>query len=210
MERQGGRWLVTDVTGSVHDAKVVVNASGAWADVVADLAGVPGIGIHPLRRTVFTFGPPPGLDLGTVPLVGDINGSFYFKREGDNVLASPADEVPSDPCDAKVDELDIARAIDLLNEATRFEIRHVKSSWAGLRSFVNDRSPVACFDDSVDGFFWFVGQGGYGIQIAPALARAGAALIESGTLPGDLVARGLDAAALDRQRLVGLAELTTH
>ncbi len=148
-------------------APVVVNAAGSWCDIVAEIAGVRAVGIHPLRRTVFTIGPPAGIDSATIPLVADVAGTFYFKPEGPQILCSPADEVPSEPCDARPDELDIAKAIDVINAATTLDIRHVRSSWAGLRNFVADRSPVAGFDDEVDGFFWFVGQGGYGIQIVP-------------------------------------------
>ena len=107
-------------------------------------------------------------------------------------------------------EIDIARAIDVINTATTLDIRHVRSSWAGLRNFVADRSPVVCFDDAVEDFFWFVGQGGYGIQMAPALAAAGAELIRSGSLPTMLVEHGLDVASLDRRRLVGLSGLSRH
>jgi D-arginine dehydrogenase len=168
------------------------------------------VGIHPLRRTVFTIAPPADLDAHSIPLVADVAGTFYLKPEGPQILCSPADEVPSEPCDAQVDEIDIAMAIDVINTATTLDIRHVRSSWAGLRNFVADRSPVAGFDDEVDGFFWFVGQGGYGIQMSPALAQAGASLVRSGELPDALSARGLDAAALHRDRLAGLTGLTGH
>ena len=201
MSRRGGVWHVSDATGEVHRAEVVVNASGSWCDVVADLAGARRVGIRPLRRTVFTFAPPPDLDLGRVPLVGDVAGTFYFKREGANILCSPADETPSEPCDARVEELDVAMAIDTINAATTFDVRSVKSSWAGLRNFVADRAPVCGFDDEVDGLFWFVGQGGYGIQISPALAAAGASLVRTGALPHELTAAGLTADMLGRARL---------
>ena len=98
----------------------------------------------------------------------------------------------------------------MINAATTLDIRHVRSSWAGLRNFVADRSPVAGFDDELDGFFWFVGQGGYGIQISPALAQAGASLVRSGSLPDGLSARGLERAALDRRRLDNLTTLEGH
>ena len=142
--------------------------------------------------------------------MADVSGTFYFKPEGPQVLCSPADEVPSEPCDARPDEVDIAKAIDVINSATTLDIHHVRSSWAGLRNFVADRSPVVGFDDQVDGFFWFVGQGGYGIQISPALAQAGAELVRSGQLPDGLLQRGLDAAALGRERLAGLTALDGH
>jgi D-arginine dehydrogenase len=210
MRRIGERWLVTDRSGNEYEAAVVVNAAGSWCDQVAACAGVTPIGIRPLRRTVFTFTPPADIDPHTVPLAADVGGNFYFKPEGGQILASPADEVPSEPCDARVEEVDVARAIDVVNAATRFDIRHVRSSWAGLRNFVADRSPVAGFEPDVPGFFWFVGQGGYGIQISPALAAAGASIVRTGTLPADLLARGLDADTLGRQRLDTAAEAAAH
>jgi D-arginine dehydrogenase len=210
IERVGDRWLVTDATGSTYDAGIIVNAAGSWCDQIATLAGVAPIGIAPMRRTVFMVSPPTGIDAHDVPLTADANGSFYIKPEGVQILCSPADEVPSEPCDAKPEEIDIARAIDVINEATTLDIRSVRSSWAGLRNFVADRSPVVGFDDVVDGFFWFVGQGGYGIQIAPSLAQAGASLIRFGALPKSLIERGLDAEALGRARLHLLPTITGH
>ena len=197
------RWVVTDRRGEVSESPVLVNAAGSWCDQIADRAGVRRVGIRPLRRTVFTFAPPPGIDAGRVPLVGDVGANFYFKKEGEHVLCSPADETPSEPCDAKVEPIDIARAIDVVNAATRFDIRSVRSSWAGLRNFVADRSPVAGFDDDAEGFFWFAGQGGYGIQIAPALAQAAASIIRSANVPRSLAERGIDSATLGRGRLDG-------
>ncbi|MEY2554837.1 MAG: D-arginine dehydrogenase [Ilumatobacteraceae bacterium] len=210
MRRLDGRWHVTDRAGSTHDAAVVVNAAGSWCDLVAGIAGARPVGIHPLRRTVFTIASPPGIDPLSIPLVADVAGTFYFKPEGPQILCSPADEVPSEPCDARPDELDIGKAIDVINAATTLDIHHVRSSWAGLRNFVADRSPVAGFDDEVEGFFWFVGQGGYGIQISPALAQAGASLVRTGQLPVALTQRGLDSVALARQRLANLTSLEGH
>ncbi len=210
MERVGDVWRVTDHSGDQYEAAVVVNAAGSWCDLVADLAGARPVGIHPLRRTVFTIGPAAGIDTQTVPLVADVNGTFYLKPEGPQILCSPADEVPSEPCDARPEEVDVAKAIDVINAATMLDIRHVRTSWAGLRNFVADRSPVAGFDDRIDGFFWFVGQGGYGIQISPALAQAGASLVRNDGLPDALSRRGLDESALGRQRLEGLTELGSH
>ena len=210
LERSGDRWHVTNASGATYEADIVVNAAGSWCDRVAALAGVEPIGIQPLRRTVFMVSPPTSVDAHMVPLTGDANGTFYIKPEGTQILCSPADEVPSEPCDAKPEEVDIAQAIDVINDATTLAIRTVRSSWAGLRNFVADRSPVAGFDDAVPGFFWFVGQGGYGIQIAPALAEAGASLIRRGELQPDLVARGLDSFALGRSRLRGVTPTAAH
>jgi D-arginine dehydrogenase len=210
MMRVGDRWHVVDRAGNSYEAAVVVNATGSWCDIVAAVAGAKPVGIHPLRRTVFTISSPEGIDPLTIPLVADVSGTFYFKPEGPQILCSPADEVPSEPCDARPEEIDIAKAIDVINTATTLGVSHVRSSWAGLRNFVADRSPVAGFDDELDGFFWFVGQGGYGIQISPALAQAGAELVRAGQLPAGLLQRGLDVAALGRKRLAGLTTLHGH
>lgn len=203
-------WVVTDAAGDTVEAPVVIDAAGAWVDRVAALAGVAPIGIHPLRRTVFTFQPAASVDVGALPLVGDVSASFYFKPEGPNVLVSPADEVPSEPCDARVEEEDVARAIEVINAATTFDVRHVRSTWAGLRSFLADRSPVAGWAEDAEGFFWFAGQGGYGIQIAPALAAAGAAIVRGEPLPADVAGRRLTAADLAPGRLHGVEWSGAH
>ncbi len=170
-----GRWTVTTEQGSRHEADVVVNAAGAWADSVAIAAGVSPIGLVPKRRTAFMVTAPEG-STGW-PLVVDAHGSFYFKPDGPQLLCSPADETPSEPCDARPEEIDIALAIDRINEMTVLGIRSVKSSWAGLRSFVADGGMVISFDDRAPGFFWLAGQGGTGIQTAPAAAALAADLI---------------------------------
>jgi len=126
MRRLDDHWEVSDRSGTVYRAHVVVNAAGSWCDAVGTLAGVEPVGIHPLRRTVFTIGAPDGLDPKTIPLVADVAGTFYLKPEGPQILCSPADEVPSEPCDARPDEIDIARAIDVINAATTLDIRHVR------------------------------------------------------------------------------------
>jgi D-arginine dehydrogenase len=200
---QSGRaeWHVRIGRGDDVAAPVVVNAAGAWCDEVARLASVGPLGLQPKRRTVFTFDS--GVDHGGWPMVVDIGDAFYFKPEGPHVLASPADETPMEPHDVRHDELDVALGIDRINAVTTLEIRHVKSAWAGLRSFVADRRPVAGFDVEAPGFFWLAGQGGYGIKTAPALGRATASLVAGGELPDDLVELGLTAGNLSPARLAG-------
>jgi D-arginine dehydrogenase len=141
------------------------------------------------------------MDVRAWPLVADIDDRFYFKPEGPQLLCSLADETPSSPCDAVPEEIDIALAIDHINAATTLELRHVRRAWAGLRSFVADRSPVVGFDDDAPGFLWLAGQGGYGIQTAPALARAAAGLVVDRRLPDQLVESGISAADLSPSRL---------
>ncbi len=190
----GGDWAV----GEWH-APVVVNAAGAWADEVAVAAGVSPLGLTPLRRTAFIVPGPPGC--GRWPLVYAYGDGFYFKPEaGENLLCSPVDETPSEPCDALPEPIDIARAIEAINEATTLAVRHVRRSWAGLRTFSPDRNPVMGFDPDAAGFFWLAGQGGTGIQTAPAQGLVTAALVLTGRLPDELTSVGLEAATLAPDR----------
>jgi D-arginine dehydrogenase len=182
-------------------APVLVNAAGAWADEVGRRAGAAPLGLVPMRRTAILVDPPPGLSLGGWPLTIDVDERFYFKPEAGKLLASPADETPSPPCDARPEELDVAVAVDRLTQACDLVVHHVPHRWAGLRSFVADRSPVAGFDRRVPGLFWLCGQGGFGIQTAPALARCAAALVLGEPLPPDVVAEGVAAGALAPDRL---------
>jgi len=183
-------WEIAAGERSVR-AGVVVNAAGAWCDAMGRLAGARPLGLRPLRRTIITFDPPPGSDIRTWPCVIDADEQFYVKPEGAQLLASPCDETPSEPCDAVAEDLQVALAVDRLQRATSLEIEHIRRRWAGLRSFVDDRSPVIGVDPDLPGFYWLAGQGGFGIMTSPAAARAAAALIVDGSLPDDLSARGL-------------------
>ncbi len=198
--RRGERWRVASSQG-VFGAGVVVNAAGAWCDELARAAGVAPIGLQPMRRTAITFDPPAGHDPGAWPMVLDVEERFYFKPEAGRVLGSPADETPVAPCDVQPEELDVALAVDRIERATRLRIRRIHHRWAGLRSFVADRSLVIGMAADAPGFFWLAGQGGYGIQTAPAAARAAAALIGTGRLPDDLAALGLAPEQLAPARL---------
>lgn len=189
---RSGEWQVS-AADETWTAPVVVNAAGAWADDVAAVFEARPVGLRPLRRTAFIADAPPGV---SGPLIADVDDAFYVKPERGRVLCSPADETPQPPGDARADELEIARAIEVINEVTTLDVQHVRSRWAGLRTFAADRSPVVGFDDTQPGFFWFAGQGGYGIQLAPALARTGAALVRGESVPSDVAALGLSAAAI--------------
>lgn len=189
--RRGGLWAVTDAAGEQYEAPVVVNAAGAWVDEVARAAGARPVGIRPLLRTIFMVGAPSGTDTSAIPLTADVDDAFYLKPEGEQLLCSPADETPAPPGDAKPDELGIALGLDAINHATVLNARHVRSSWAGLRSFAPDRNPVVGYDPAAEGFFWFAGQGGFGIQTAPALARLGAALLRRTEPAADILANGV-------------------
>lgn len=200
LRRAGDTWTATTNDGGSHQAPVVVDAAGAWADVVATAAGARPIGLAPLRRTIFMVASPLGEASRELPNCSDVDQSFYANPEGAQFLCSPADETPCPPSDAKPDELEIARAIEAINAATTIGVRGIGASWAGLRTFAPDRNFVVGEDSGVPGFFWLAGQGGYGIQTAPATARLGAALVLGQPVPADLVARGLDVTRLAPNR----------
>jgi D-arginine dehydrogenase len=174
--RENGIWSLR--AGTRQDsATILVNAAGAWADPVAAVAGVRAIGIQAYRRTIARVRTSASVPVD-LPLVIDINGKFYFKPDGGGHLwLSPHDETPSPPCDAAPEELDIAVAIDQLERVMSWRVEAVDHAWAGLRSFAPDRLPVYGFDADVAGFFWFAGQGGFGIQTAPAAAKLATALL---------------------------------
>jgi D-arginine dehydrogenase len=174
--RSAGVWTITPERGDIWRAATLVNAAGAWADMVAQMAGARPIGITPLRRTVAVLRVEPAAP-ADLPLVLDINGGFYFKPDAGRLWLSPHDENPSAPCDAAPEEMDVAIAIDRFQQVTDWRIEAVERRWAGLRSFAPDRLPVYGADLEVPGFFWFAGQGGFGIQTAPAAARLGAQLL---------------------------------
>jgi D-arginine dehydrogenase len=200
LARAGGRWRIETRAGR-FEADVVVDAAGAWCDEVARLAGVAPLGLVPKRRTAITFDPPPGPPIAAWPMTIDVDERFYFKPDAGRILASPADETPVPPCDVQPEEIDIAELVDRLEQATTLRVPRIAAKWAGLRSFVADKTLVAGFDAAAEGFFWLAGQGGYGIQTSPAMARIAAALIGGRPLPPDLVDRGIDAAALAPARL---------
>lgn len=195
IERKDDAWTITTEAG-VFRARLLVNAAGAWADEIATLAGAAPMGIRPLRRTAFMVDAPAGSDSDRWPMTIDIDEQFYFKPDAGRLLLSPADETPSAPCDALPDDLDIAVAVDRIEQATTLTITHVRQKWAGLRSFVADRSPVIGYDPAITDFFWIAALGGYGIQTAPSVGRLAAALIQKHPAPADLVALGLDMASI--------------
>jgi D-arginine dehydrogenase len=175
IERSGAGWTVA-TADATFPCDRVVNAAGAWGDEVAALAGLAPLGLRPLRRTALTVGVPAGVDVRRWPSVNQVGGHWYFKIEGDGLLVSPADETPSPPCDVKPDELDVALALERVAEATTLPMRSVRSTWAGLRTFSPDGELVIGPDPAEPAFVWCVGQGGYGIQSAPAVGRLTAEL----------------------------------
>lgn len=195
--RNDGSWQLATEGGRNFSAAVLVNAAGAWADQVAQLAEAKPLGITPYRRTVLQLrtDPAPNADL---PLVLDISGQFYFKPEAGRLWLSPHDEDPSEPCDAAPEELSVAIAIDRLEHVVDWKVEAVERKWAGLRSFAPDRLPVYGMDPRREGFAWFAGQGGYGIQTSPAAARLAAQILMG--LPRDEMTERLDASIYSPER----------
>jgi len=171
IERKNGVWEVEVSGGGVVRAPIVVNAAGAWGDEVAALAGVAPVGLAACRRTAAIIDPAP-YDVSGWPLVQAADHTWYIRPEArSKLMVTPCDETPMHAHDVQPDELDVAIGIDRMQQALAIEVRRVEHAWAGLRTFAPDRNFVFGFDDAVAGFFWCVGQGGYGIQTAPAAGR---------------------------------------
>jgi len=197
---RAGKWRVKTSKGELS-ADIVVNAAGAWADTIAACFGARPRGMIAARRTVLLAEPPPGMAGDAWPMVMTANEDLYFKPDAGLLLISPADETPAEPGDAQPEEWDIAVAVDRFETLCDMPVRRIRHRWAGLRTFAPDRTPIVGYDDDVPGFFWFAGQGGYGLQMAPALARAGAAIFARSEVAADLsddIARALSPARFDR------------
>lgn len=190
VRHQDGVWSI-DLGGDSVSAPVLINAAGAWADEIAAICGARPVGLRPLRRTAILVDPPDGVDVRHWPAVIDVEEQFYFKPDAGRLLLSPADETLDTPGDAQPDDLDIAICVDRVQAALDIDVQRVRHRWAGLRTFSPDRVPVVGFDPHVNGLFWCAGQGGYGIQTSPALARTAAALVKRELIPADVTSEGL-------------------
>ena len=200
VRKDGALWEVQTRAGNWR-APVVINAAGAWCDAIARLAGVPAIGLQPKRRSAFTFAPPVGMDPRAWPCLISADESWYVKPDAGILLGSPANADPVDPQDVQPEELDIALAIDRIQQMTTLEIRRPARTWAGLRSFVADGDLVGGFDVVAPGFFWVAAQGGYGIQTSAAMGEACAALARGLPLPQAIADCGLTESMLSPARL---------
>ena len=200
LDRSDGHWQV--VAGdAVITGRIIVNAAGAWAGQIGDMAGAASIGLTPKRRTAIIVDAPSGIDVGAMPAVEYAGNAAYFKPDAGRIMASLGDQTPVAAQDVQPDEMDVAVLADWLQRETLLTVARIEHSWAGLRSFVADEAPVVGFDAIAPDFFWLAGQGGYGIMMAPALGRAAAGLIVSGSLPSDLLAGGLCERDLSPTRL---------
>jgi D-arginine dehydrogenase len=177
IEKRGGVWDLETESGTVFGARVIVNAAGAWGDDVASIAGTARLGLRPLRRTAAIIDPSP-FDVSGWPMICDVAERWYARPEArTRLMVSPADATPTRPHDVRPEEIDVAIGIDRMQQALDIAVRRVEHSWAGLRTFTPDGSLAFGWDPRVEGFFWCVGQGGYGIQTAPAAGRLVADLV---------------------------------
>jgi len=202
LERRDGAWQVTTVAGDTYSAPIVVNATGAWVDQIAEKAGLEPIGFKPCRRSVAIVPTPPGLDITAWPTSAEMDEHFYFKPEGGKLLISPADETLVEPHDAYADDMAIAEGIEAFSHLVDIEVTRVEHTWGGLRTFSPDRSHVIGFDPRTEGFFWFAGQGGYGIQSAHGGAMLVAGLIHNNEVPAALSTLGLQRQAVAPDRFL--------
>jgi len=186
--RDGDLWTVTSERDS-YAAPVLVNAAGAWASLVGEMAGASPVPLAPLRRSAAILPAPDGHDIARWPLFAPATEAWYAKPEAGKLMVSPADEDPVDPHDAWADDMVLAEGLDRFERDVAYAVTRVEASWAGLRTFAPDRTPVVGMDPKADGFFWLAGQGGYGVQTAPALSTLTADLISGGTpaLPAPVV-----------------------
>ena len=192
LSRSNGLWKSPSQGMKTLTAPLVVNAAGAWVDEIARLAGLGALGLQPKRRTAMLIDAPEGRDITDWPLMVNVQEEFYFKgRMPAPCCCPPADETPSPPCDAQPEDLDVALAVDRFETATGLEISRVTHRWAGLRTFAPDKTFVVGFDPRTEGFFWLAGQGGYGVQTSPGMAKLAAALI-TGSSPEEQAGVGDD------------------
>lgn len=188
IDRAGDGWQVETERGERQSAPILVNAAGAWADAIAAMAGARPLGLQPLRRTIITFDAPEAMDVAAWPFAKTVGDELYFAPESGRLFASPMDEVATDPCDAQPDEYEVALAAHRVEERTTMKVERVHGRWAGLRSFAPDRHPVAGFAPDAPGFFWLAGQGGFGLQTAPAMAAIVESLVAGAPWPVDTAA----------------------
>ena len=188
--RKDGMWQVATPQGAFA-APILINAAGAWGDEVARKAGLAPVGLQPKRRSMAVVPVEPDMNVMAWSFVGDVGETWYAKPAGGSLLVSPAEAVPVEPHDAYADDMTLAEGIARFQEAVDFEVTHLAGSWGGLRSFAPDGNPVCGFDRRAEGFFWLIGQGGYGIQTSPALGELAAALVRHKAVPGHIEREGL-------------------
>jgi len=201
IRQQGELWHVAGESGESWSAPILINAAGAWADHVAELSGVRPLGLTPKRRTIIVVDAPDGSDVRGWPFVKTAVDDFYILPEGGRLMASPVDEVECEACDAQPEDYDIALAAWKVERYTTLSVARIAHRWAGLRTFTPDRTPAVGFDAEAPGFFWLAGQGGFGLQTAPALSEVVETLIAGSAWSQDLIDAGVTLGDFDPARL---------
>jgi D-arginine dehydrogenase len=200
IERARGMWKIK-AGASMVTAPIIINAAGAWGDVVAERAGVRPVGLKPKRRSIGIVPAPEHKGFDAWPMINDAAETWYAKPQSGKLMVSSADETDVEPHDAYADDMAIAVGIENMMQATTLEVERVEHSWGGLRTFVEDRAGVVGFDPDVEGFFWLVGQGGYGIQTSPALSETAASLLLGHGIPSYVLDHGLNPTSISPDRL---------
>jgi D-arginine dehydrogenase len=191
LTRKDGAWTV-QAGANLISTQTIINAAGAWGDVVADMAGVAKIGLTPKRRSIGVFPVERTDNWLAWPMVTDVGETWYAKPQSGKMIVSSADATPAEPHDAWADDIAIAEGVERLMHATTLEVTRLDHSWGGLRVFARDGNPVVGFDPHTDGFFWLVGQGGYGIQSSPALGATAANMARGFPIAKDIIDLGLN------------------
>jgi D-arginine dehydrogenase len=199
-ERRAGLWQI-HAGSEQFSAPILIDAAGAWADHVAVLGGVAPLGLQPKRRTAAILPAPDGVDVWRWPVLGAAGENAYLNSHAGKLLASPGDATPVEPQDVQPEELDVAMLVDWVERKTTMTVRRIERRWAGLRTFAPDNCPVMGEDQSMPGFWWLAGQGGYGIMMAESLGRSLASLLDEGELPADVRALGVTAEVIGPSRL---------
>jgi D-arginine dehydrogenase len=200
IERSKNKWMIKTPAGA-FSCPTIINAAGAWGDVIAAMAGAQPVGLVPKRRSIGVVPITGYKGFETWPMVTDAAETWYAKPQSGKMIVSSADVTPVEPHDAYADDMAIAEGVERMMNATTFEVTHLDHAWGGLRTFAPDKNPVIGFDPYTEDFFWLVGQGGYGIQSSPALSRVAAALAQHRPIPDDVLEAGLDITHIHPERL---------
>lgn len=179
IRQDAGGWHVS--AGDDYTCGTLVNAAGAWADLIAGIAGVTPLGIVPHRRSMARLAAPGGHDTTKWPMFFGPGESWYAKPDAGALLVSPAEEVATHPHDAFADDMTLAEGLDRYQQMVREPVTRPIATWAGLRSFAPDRALVLGRDPHVPEFVWCAGQGGYGFQTSPAASALLADLVNGRT-----------------------------
>lgn len=175
-----GADIEIDTGDGAIGCKVLINASGAWANAVAAQAGARAMPLRPCRRHLFVSPPLAWVD-ARWPFVWDVTHDIYFRPEGAGLLLCACDQTELAPGDPPVDDSvkemlaeKIERYMPGLAEVS------ISRGWAGLRTLTPDGRFIIGWDPQVTGFFWVAGLGGHGMTTSFAVGELAAQLLIGG------------------------------